>query len=515
MSSFNYGYSYVVLPMLADDIDISTIELSLDVKSAYSYAGVLLIGLIDSTDYNAYTQIDTMSVLSFNNETFETRYLSFANYQGEKRNIIFYTTSTYVHIDNIDLHLIPTCAHVENIVATMDGQNVTFEWEGETPEYEYRLKQASGDVVATGIVADTFVVFNNLPIDQDYVFDVRSVCGAGDTGLWMGNVAIHYGYCVPDISNVDGNGITNVTFGINEIVNNSDGPSARPYYGNYTNLVGDAPAGTQFVVNITYSTNYSYGTIVWIDWNGNMQFEGTEVVAYGTSLQEPTSILAAIIDIPAGQDTGLYRMRIMGSDYELDDYVTSAANAALADACSSLNWGICHDYTLRVTEGMPVVTYHVTLSSADPSMGSVTPNGTTDVVMGNNFTALATPAANHLFTGWVNTYGDTLSRENPYTFIVNSDVVLIGTFRYEGVGIETACSNAISLYPNPANSTVTLIGIEPKATVTLVDVNGHVCGQWSTKESSMAIDLSTYITGAYFVRIVGEQAVVVRKLIIK
>jgi hypothetical protein len=164
---------------------------------------------------------------------------------------------------------------------------------------------------------------------------------------------------------------------------------------------------------------------------------------------------------------------------------------------------------------MPVVTYHVTLSSADPSMGSVTPNGTTDVVMGNNFTALATPAANHLFTGWVNTYGDTLSRENPYTFIVNSDVVLIGTFRYEGVGIETACSNAISLYPNPANSTVTLIGIEPKATVTLVDVNGHVCGQWSTKESSMAIDLSTYITGAYFVRIVGEQAVVVRKLIIK
>lgn len=347
MSNFSYGYSYVVLPVLAENIDITTLELSLDVKSAYSYSGVLLIGLIDSTDYNAYTQIDTMGVWSFNNETFETRYLSFANYQGENRNIIFYTTSTYVHIDNIDLHLIPTCAHVENIVATMDAQGFTLEWEGDALEYEYRLKQAGGDIVATAIVSDTFVVFNNLPIDQDYVFDVRSVCGAGDTGLWMGNVAIHYGYCVPVINNVDGNGITNVTFGTNEIVNNNDGPSARPYYGNYSNLVGDAPAGTQFVVNITYSTNYSYGTIVWIDWNGNMQFEGSEMVAYGTSLQEATSILAAIIDIPAGQDTGLYRMRIMGSDYEFDSYVTSAADAALADACSALNWGVCHDYTLR------------------------------------------------------------------------------------------------------------------------------------------------------------------------
>lgn len=515
MSNFSYGYSYVVLPVLAENIDITTLELSLDVKSAYSYSGVLLIGLIDSTDYNAYTQIDTMGVWSFNNETFETRYLSFVNYQGENRNIIFYTTSTYVHIDNIDLHLIPTCAHVENIVATMDAQGFTLEWEGDALEYEYRLKQAGGDIVATAIVSDTFVVFNNLPIDQDYVFDVRSVCGAGDTGLWMGNVAIHYGYCVPVINNVDGNGITNVNFGTNEIVNNNDGPSARPYYGNYSNLVGDAPAGTQFVVNITYSTNYSYGTIVWIDWNGNMQFEGSEMVAYGTSLQEATSILAAIIDIPAGQDTGLYRMRIMGSDYEFDSYVTSAADAALADACSALNWGVCHDYTLRVTEGDPIVTYHVTLSSADPSMGSVTPNGITEVVMGNNFTALATPASNHLFTGWVNTAGDTLSRENPYTFIVNSDVTLIGTFRYEGVGIESASSDAVSLYPNPANSTVTIKGIEPKAIVTMVDINGHVCGRWSAEERSMTIDLDGYTTGAYFVRIVGEQAVVVRKLIIK
>ena len=162
-----------------------------------------------------------------------------------------------------------------------------------------------------------------------------------------------------------------------------------------------------------------------------------------------------------------------------------------------------------------VITYQVTLSSANPNMGTVSPNGITTVVEGENFTAMAMPAVDHVFTGWLDATGDTVSKANPYTFTVNSDVNLVGTFRFEGVGIEAVSADAVSLYPNPASVTVTLIGIAPKSIVTLVDINGHVCGQWSAEEWSMTIDLDGYTTGAYFVRIVGEQAVVVRKLIIK
>ena len=764
ISNYGNGYGYVIMPMLGDTVSINTLELSMEIKSVNNSYGELLVGMIDSNVFvQNMTPIDTIASVNTSSSVFDTRFVSFANYQGEKRYILLYSTSNEIDIDNMSLHLLPTCAHVENVAVEVNGLSAAFTWDGVTPEYQYRLVDAGTDsIVATAIVSDTFAVVNNLEIDGDYVFNVRSVCGAGDTGIWIGNVVIHVGYCIPVSNNVDNLGIINVTFGENEVVNNSERPTAAPYYGNYTNLVGDAHAGTSFDVTITYGTGFSYGTLIWIDWNNNMQFEGTEVVYYGMSNQADIATLVANINIPATQDTGLYRMRIAGSDFAFDTYVASAAAAATADPCFSISWGLSHDYTLRVTEApsclrpaglefaivddtsatfvwesdainyqydltsangdiiaagacpnteitvggldmgndyvfrvraicgigdssawattnvhwgyctpssssvdgsgitnvtfgdsvqvnnsqlvsnapyygdftnmvgsvtagdsvdviityatggysygtliwvdwnkdfvfdgdevvyygesadgndpavlharfyvsdiqasgmyrmriagadmlfndyitsaseaanadpcfagtyaithdytlnvMPasaVITYQVTLSSANPNMGTVSPNGITTVVEGENFTAMAMPAVDHVFTGWLDATGDTVSKANPYTFTVNSDVNLVGTFRFEGVGIEDVSADAVSLYPNPASVTVTLIGIAPKSIVTLVDINGHVCGQWSAEEWSMTIDLDGYTTGAYFVRIVGEQAVVVRKLIIK
>ena len=159
--------------------------------------------------------------------------------------------------------------------------------------------------------------------------------------------------------------------------------------------------------------------------------------------------------------------------------------------------------------------YTVSLATSDASMGTVSPAGTTTVNAGSSFTATATPANNHIFTGWVNAAGDTVSFDNPYIFTVNANVSLTGTFRYDGVGIESAEAGNISLFPNPATGMVTVSGIEAKATVTLVDINGHTAGQWTADEGSLTIDLAGYATGTYFVRIVGEQGVAVLKLIVK
>ena len=160
-------------------------------------------------------------------------------------------------------------------------------------------------------------------------------------------------------------------------------------------------------------------------------------------------------------------------------------------------------------------TFYVTLSSANATMGTVSPAGSTAVAEGHTFTATATPATNHIFTGWVNAAGDTVSTANPYTFTVTVDITLTGTFAYNGVGIEAVSFDNVTLFPNPASTSVTLSGLEAKAMVTLVDVNGHVSGQWKAEGNTLTIDLTNYATGTYFVRIVGEQAVAVRKLIIK
>ena len=87
-----------------------------------------------------------------------------------------------------------------------------------------------------------------------------------------------------------------------------------------------------------------------------------------------------------------------------------------------------------------------------------------------------------------------------------------------GVGIDGAdMADAISLYPNPASTTVTLrVGEQMVgSTVSIVDVNGRVVMSETLASETLTIDLNDVAKGAYFVRLTGEQATVVRKLIVK
>ncbi len=94
-----------------------------------------------------------------------------------------------------------------------------------------------------------------------------------------------------------------------------------------------------------------------------------------------------------------------------------------------------------------------------------------------------------------------------------SSVVNFTTSRSTGIDDVNAAN--VSLYPNPASSTVTLKGIEGKATVTVVDMNGRKAGEWTVNEGELTIDVTDMAQGAYFVRIVGEQVNAIRKLIVR
>ena len=81
-------------------------------------------------------------------------------------------------------------------------------------------------------------------------------------------------------------------------------------------------------------------------------------------------------------------------------------------------------------------------------------------------------------------------------------------------GIDDINTSAINLYPNPANTTVTVDGIEGEALVTIVDMNGRTVFSEKTV-SSITIDLGGMAKGAYFVHITGENSSAIRKLIVK
>ena len=81
-------------------------------------------------------------------------------------------------------------------------------------------------------------------------------------------------------------------------------------------------------------------------------------------------------------------------------------------------------------------------------------------------------------------------------------------------GIDDVNSSLINLYPNPANTTVTVDGIQGEAQVTIVDMNGRTV--FSEKAvGKLTIDLNGMAQGAYFVRITGENTTAIRKLIVK
>lgn len=75
----------------------------------------------------------------------------------------------------------------------------------------------------------------------------------------------------------------------------------------------------------------------------------------------------------------------------------------------------------------------------------------------------------------------------------------------------------IAIFPNPASTKVTLrVGEQwVGSTVSIIDVNGREVASFRVHNSQFDIDLSTLRAGAYFVRITGEQATTVRKLIMQ
>lgn len=304
--------------------------------------------------------------------SYQTKVINLNNYVGQNIKIAFYCQSLWsggdndLHIDNIAVTEVPTCPAVLGLtVDDIDGTTVSVSWDNNGAEgYEVEVllnDEAVSD--ANILVEDTTAVISDLLVDNDYQIHVRSICGS-DYGSWSNPVTVHIGYCLPNPTSVDGQGIVGVSFGG---MTNTTHPTTAGY-ANYTSMAGSVPAGTTATVEITYATGYDYGTIIWVDWNNNMVFEGNEVVFAGLSASTNPATLNATFDIPATTELGNYRMRILGADSYFNSNVTSLEAAATANPCASYTWGVAEDYTLTVTDAPSC------LAVTDLTVDSVTAN---------------------------------------------------------------------------------------------------------------------------------------------
>lgn len=190
-------YCYAIMPEIADAIDISSLELSFDIRKSSltaSNGGHMVVAVLDTNVWAQGQSYDAIAVFDETGSDFVTRHVNFSSYTGNGRRIAFLffnangTSYNYVQIDNIDLHLVPTCFTVEDLsFGNTTPSTMMVTWSDPTNNaggyrVEYRPVGATDDVEWDAVtVTDTFAILSGLNAASAYDVCVRAICAVGDT----------------------------------------------------------------------------------------------------------------------------------------------------------------------------------------------------------------------------------------------------------------------------------------------------------------------------------------------
>jgi hypothetical protein len=159
-----------------------------------------------------------------------------------------------------------------------------------------------------------------------------------------------------------------------------------------------------------------------------------------------------------------------------------------------------------------IPTYTVTLSANNAAWGTVVGSGVYEA--GTTVTISAEANSGYVFVNWSDNVTDRIR-----TFVINADVTLTANFAEESTpeAIEDVVAGTMSLYPNPATTSVTLAleGFEGDVRIDVVDMNGRTVRKANTTSSTVTLDVADLPQGAYFVRVVSGNRTAVSKLVVK
>ncbi len=220
----------------------------------------------------------------------------------------------------------------------------------------------SGAAIVTSIDS---VQISNLAADGCYTLFARTVCGRGDSSIWV-STQILTGYCVPQFNFQTSSTYVDDFYTANALqnINNRSTGYSSNGYNNSKHIVLEHFAGGDFdfFANIVGGTA---GFTVWIDWNQDLMFDDTTEKVY-TSNSYSNGPFSSTINIPSGVAQGTYVMRIVvdntsspsdpcyGSRGEYEDYTieivprptcltpTSLQGTDIATDSMTISWQAAH-----------------------------------------------------------------------------------------------------------------------------------------------------------------------------
>ncbi|MBK6894838.1 MAG: T9SS type A sorting domain-containing protein [Flavobacteriales bacterium] len=184
----------------------------------------------------------------------------------------------------------------------------------------------------------------------------------GEFTLCVSQIAVVYGYCIPEPVNgvTDGDFISNVTLGS---INNATGGDNA--YEDYTAQSTMLEQGASYNLSISsgdYGDDYY---AAWIDYNGDSTFQATEKLGEfdGTNPQE---VITLPFTVPVDAPVGITRLRVRGVYGAVD-----------MDACTDYFYGETEDYHVDITLATGVRELNSTDVSVfpNPTQGDITISG--------------------------------------------------------------------------------------------------------------------------------------------
>ena len=349
---------------------------------------------------------------------------------------------------------------IDSVATTETTVTVTFS--GPASNYELALVEEWNDSIAdavTPVTASATYTFEGLTEGTTYTLAIRSVCTATNRSEWLTQeVTTDVHPCLVP-TNVTVSGIT------------------------YSSATVDWTPGeaghSRWAVRITGEGGYDHtDTVTAHPYTVNGLTDGTQYYVQVMTLcaHGESDFTTAVPFTTTGCPT-----------------VTGLAAGTVTATTAVLNWNAVEGSTGR---------YEVNYGMAGFPQGS----GQITTVNGATTVTLEGLESETMYDAYVRVYCAEGVASNWSTKV---------TFETSRVGINDVDGNAISLFPNPASTTVTLTGIEGAATVTVVDMNGRETGKWNVENGKLTIDVSELAQGAYFVRITGEQVNAIRKLIVR
>ncbi|MDN3676649.1 GEVED domain-containing protein [Flavobacterium paronense] len=302
------------------------------------------------------------------------------------------------------------------------GGSITANWAASVGATGYFLDVATDSGFSSMVVNNSSVgnvttyAVTGLSGGTTYYYRVRAinVCGTSANSATITYATLAIAYCDPSYAGAIGTGYYISNFKTTGGLTNIDNTSVRSTnaYGNYAATLSCSqyagyPIDFRITNSITgFATYYYYA---WVDWNSDGDFNDANETIVATT-NYATGPYNGIINVPVGQASGSYRMRVA------DSYIpvyTSCVNGGGS--------GEYEDYTLSVVPSPPcVLGTPTTLASSDVTATTalvswsdvaLVPNSTYDYFVSNSPTtplAGATPTGNVVGTTSVTLTGLTL-----------------------------------------------------------------------------------------------------------